>query len=810
MKFISIFLISWFIFGVSFFARASHPILRNKGLFSGEDLIQSIKDIKKIKPKTKEREDLKQFGLGVYHFFSGDLKTARKNLLRKNPLYKDYATYLLGAIFLSEKKWSKVHRTLRPLLTKKDLPAALRNRALFMVSKSHLEAHRWGVARKYFKRLEKKWRHNKRHPEVLWFLVKAERELNHKRQSCLWARKLYSRYPSHELIYDWALDLKKAKFEGKPLGCVATLTDREKRVRRLQREGESDRAKGELDKLQAEAVDKDAYKIDRLKASYLIDEGYVYRAFALLMSNYSKKKNDVKYLRLLSKAASKAGELQTATGSYYRVYKLRPRTKVGRQALFSSAFLSYQFKNYNGARRKFKELIYKFPRSGLSRDAMYHLAWIRYLNADYKGAIRDFKKILKKKQMYKRKWWKYSEERIEYWLAMSYYRLRKFKLAKPIFRKLMSDPLLGYYSLVAQHRYNSIAGSAFISRVKNGIFQSIQAIEPIASLPKKNNSRKVSSVTRLIVPSNLQENESEENINISDTFTELSDLNSFWAYEGAKEKKQPLVVRPRYIVDHIRRAQGFLNLGLKEWAFWELKRIEKSSKSPIQMQNLIDIYQELGRYNRSSLIGQFFFARKREELGLNAANKFWKVSYPRAYASSVEFLSNKFKIDSEFIWGIMKAESGFDQDVVSPVGARGLMQIMPQTARRVSYLIGGYNFQVPQLFRPKVNIALGTRYLKRLFKKFDGQYPLVAAAYNAGPHRVESWLESFGQLDLDEFIEHIPFIETRNYTKRVLRYFGIYKLLYQKNDRALASLSSAILDGTYKQKARETWELIED
>jgi len=122
--------------------------------------------------------------------------------------------------------------------------------------------------------------------------------------------------------------------------------------------------------------------------------------------------------------------------------------------------------------------------------------------------------------------------------------------------------------------------------------------------------------------------------------------------------------------------------------------------------------------------------------------------------------------------------------------------------------LGGENsFVSDSLFDPGVNIQLGTRYLKRLGKIFDHQVPLVAASYNAGPHRVESWVASFGGLDMDEFIEHIPFIETRNYTKKVVRHYMIYDQLYMGARQSLAWLTEPIkghLDRKFTE--RESWD----
>lgn len=94
------------------------------------------------------------------------------------------------------------------------------------------------------------------------------------------------------------------------------------------------------------------------------------------------------------------------------------------------------------------------------------------------------------------------------------------------------------------------------------------------------------------------------------------------------------------------------------------------------------------------------------------------------------------------------------------------MQVMPNTGKRVSQILGENDFSPKKLLEPNDGIKIGARYLQRLMVKFENTVPLVAASYNAGPHRVKTWLASFGFLEMDEFIEHIPFLETRNYVKK--------------------------------------------
>ena len=129
---------------------------------------------------------------------------------------------------------------------------------------------------------------------------------------------------------------------------------------------------------------------------------------------------------------------------------------------------------------------------------------------------------------------------------------------------------------------------------------------------------------------------------------------------------------------------------------------------------------------------------------------------------------------------ISRQESNFDVAIVSPAGARGLMQLMPATARQVARRLGEPTSDLLLTSDPNHNMRLGTAYLREVLDKFDNYVPLAAAAYNAGPHRVTQWLAENGDpraggQDMIDWIETIPFNETRNYVHRVLENTVVYQ-----------------------------------
>ena len=118
-------------------------------------------------------------------------------------------------------------------------------------------------------------------------------------------------------------------------------------------------------------------------------------------------------------------------------------------------------------------------------------------------------------------------------------------------------------------------------------------------------------------------------------------------------------------------------------------------------------------------------------------------------------------------------------ELVSTAGAIGLMQIIPPTGKATAKALGIGAFETSMLYKPRTNILIGMAYFKKVLDEFGGNATYAIASYNAGPHNVASWKRRNGRLDDDEFVEEIPFLETRRYVKRVLRSYGVYASLYK-------------------------------
>lgn len=151
----------------------------------------------------------------------------------------------------------------------------------------------------------------------------------------------------------------------------------------------------------------------------------------------------------------------------------------------------------------------------------------------------------------------------------------------------------------------------------------------------------------------------------------------------------------------------------------------------------------------------------------------WAQRYPMPSFNAVASRCNAINLDPAYAYGIMRQESRFISVARSGVGATGLMQVMPATAKWTAKKIGMTDFTVAQLSDPTVNVALGTAYLLLVLNDFEGHQAMAAGAYNAGPGNVRNWRNG-PQVDGAVWVENIPFHETRDYVKKVLSNTVVY------------------------------------
>jgi soluble lytic murein transglycosylase len=219
------------------------------------------------------------------------------------------------------------------------------------------------------------------------------------------------------------------------------------------------------------------------------------------------------------------------------------------------------------------------------------------------------------------------------------------------------------------------------------------------------------------------------------------------------------------------RIEALLGLGLSKEALSELIYVSKSLSSIEDLLYICSKFQELGEYKYSVRLA--LKAPYMEELH--------RYRYPLAYRDIVGGLSGKYNLDPLLILSVVREESRFDPEARSAAGALGLMQVMPQTAYRLDNNLNLGIDNSHEMFNVKNNLHFGIYLLSNLINEF-GSYSYALAAYNAGEETVRKWLQKGNYKSADEFIEDIPYSETRDYVKRVITTFFEYKRISSPED----------------------------
>ncbi len=227
----------------------------------------------------------------------------------------------------------------------------------------------------------------------------------------------------------------------------------------------------------------------------------------------------------------------------------------------------------------------------------------------------------------------------------------------------------------------------------------------------------------------------------------------------------------------VQKADLLENGALLDFAVRELQAAASDEKGNWLTAETARLYEDAGRYDMA------IQALKRAVPNYFAVDlpslprAYWEALFPKPYWTDLKRFSSANALDPYLVASLIRQESEFNPSAVSRKNAVGLMQLLPKTGKTVAKQEKLRHFSDQQLFTPGVNLQLGTRYFRSMVDKF-GAFEYALAAYNAGSDRVEEWLGQGKYRDPEEFVESIPFTETREYVQAILRNANVYRQLY--------------------------------
>jgi soluble lytic murein transglycosylase len=158
-----------------------------------------------------------------------------------------------------------------------------------------------------------------------------------------------------------------------------------------------------------------------------------------------------------------------------------------------------------------------------------------------------------------------------------------------------------------------------------------------------------------------------------------------------------------------------------------------------------------------------------------------RIYFPLKYRNYVVKYLEQYDLDPFLVFSVIRVESSFRPDAISPRNAKGLMQVSDKTGKWAANVLDIKDFEVDRLFEPELNIRIGCWYLKSLLQQFGRNEDTALAAYNAGSGNVSQWLQDSSLSRDGKLLDRIPFRETEKYLKRVKNSYSIYKKLYENN-----------------------------
>ena len=225
------------------------------------------------------------------------------------------------------------------------------------------------------------------------------------------------------------------------------------------------------------------------------------------------------------------------------------------------------------------------------------------------------------------------------------------------------------------------------------------------------------------------------------------------------------------------KAQVLENGALVDLAVRELQAAATEDKGNWVTAATAKIYEDAGRYDGAIQVFKRavpnYFAVDLPTL----PRPYWEALFPKPYWPDLKKFSSQNALDPYLVASLIRQESEFNPGAVSRANALGLMQLLPKVGSSVARQEKLHHFSSEQLFTPEINLQLGTRYFRQMVDKF-GTFEYALAAYNAGSNRVDDWLGQGKYRDPQEFVESIPFTETREYVQAILRNANVYRQLY--------------------------------
>ncbi|HEX7104308.1 MAG TPA: transglycosylase SLT domain-containing protein [Nitrolancea sp.] len=428
------------------------------------------------------------------------------------------------------------------------------------------------------------------------------------------------------------------------------------------------------------------------------------------------------YYRAMS--TLRAGDDQTATTQLAQLPVKFPKSQFVAEALYTAGRLNEGYGNLQTANDDYQGAIAHNPQAETANNARLRLGFVFYLQGHYQNAVDVLKQVAGEPDLL---------AQASFWQGKAYAQLKQTDNANAAWQKASKADPLGYYG---QRAAELLAGKSTSAEPANPV----QTVKPDL------------------------------------TDDQQTVLDRWYGAQGttADAARTTVLQSPAY-----QRYMHLTAVGLTRQAGWELSDFsdQNDHNLPVLAQ-FGELLLESGQYNSAYKVG-LALQTDAQALGTTYPDALNRIAYPLAFASLVQSNAAQNKVDPLLFLALIRQESNYDPSVTSAADARGLAQIVPNTAKVMADALGMKDWNADLLYRPYAGVEFGTIYLHDRLSIFDDSIVQSLAAYNAGDSNAQGWVTQVKSDDPDVYVESIPFPETYDYVKNVYANYLNYLRLYR-------------------------------
>jgi len=451
----------------------------------------------------------------------------------------------------------------------------------------------------------------------------------------------------------------------------------------------------------------------------------------LLISCYEKLPSESyadDSLYFLGRAFTSLGQEDNSIGYYQKVLAKYSQGNYADDSLYRIGRIYFLRGDLENAAANYEKIINNYPGGDKISDAYWELGWIQFKSGDYNSAKNTFQGM-----KVRFKGTSVGEEAM-FWEARCLQKLGENDAAANIYKEIINGKTYTYYTFASQRSLKSIGVEYDVPKIDNTVYPDNPGIATL----------------------------------LPEIFKDIENINTGSNGNGQDGK-----------FTHIDKAKELLNL---EFYTSAAREIEAGSvefeQDNLRILEISTLYLKAKDYLSSQKLIVKYFSKLKSGLSDPYKDYVYYLLYPYGFKEYIDKYSRQFNIDPLFVLAVIREESRFQPDAGSYAGALGLMQIIPKTGKGIASQLGISNFSSQMLLDPEISIRMGSYYLSKQLESFNQNKYYACGAYNGGPGSMNSWISSWGDKDIDEFIEYVSYDETRNYIKKVMGSYFFYQMLY--------------------------------